>query len=301
MAIRMGAGGATVPAAKPLRMAAPQDCEYLWLDASDGYRVFARWWPGSRPAGAALYLHGIQSHGGWFEQSASRLAAEGLAVLLPDRRGSGRNEHDRGHTPSARRLVQDAVGQIEEIHRRVGVEQVHLLGVSWGGKLALAVFEAAAHRVRSLSLVTPGLFPRVDLSLADKLRIAWAAMTNPYKTFEIPLNEPELFTANPERIGFIAEDPLRLRRATAAFFVASRRLDRAARRVARRAPAVPLRVFLAEHDAIIDNERTRRFIRDLDWPDRSITEYRGAHHTLEFEPDNATFLHDLGGWLGSWK
>jgi len=271
--------------------------EELELRASDGYPIFARFWPGSGSKGAVLYLHGIQSHGGWFEQSASRLAREGLAVLLADRRGSGRNGIDRGHTPSAHRLVQDALEQIDELARRAGTERVHLVGVSWGGKLALAIFRAAPHRIASLALVAPGLFPRVDLSRTEKLRVAWAAVVDGRRRFAIPLNEPELFTANPERIRFIAEDSLRLRWATARFFVASRRLDGVVRSIARAAAPVRLRVFLAEHDAIIDNERTRRFVRELDWPDRSISEYRGAHHTLEFEPDNETFLNDLAGWV----
>ncbi|HMQ16427.1 MAG TPA: hypothetical protein PKC49_10665, partial [Phycisphaerae bacterium] len=49
--------------------------------AADGYVLSGRvWTPAQTPARspAVLYLHGIQSHGGWFEWSASLLAQAGL-------------------------------------------------------------------------------------------------------------------------------------------------------------------------------------------------------------------------------
>ncbi len=71
----------------------------------DGYGAYARYWPVRDPAGAVLYLHGIQSHCGWYEESARRLQQAGFVVLQPDRRGSGRNQTDRGHAESQQRLI----------------------------------------------------------------------------------------------------------------------------------------------------------------------------------------------------
>jgi alpha-beta hydrolase superfamily lysophospholipase len=57
-----------------------------------------------------------------------------------------------------------------------------------------------------------------------------------------------------------------------------------------------LRLLLAEHDCIIENERTSAFVRRLAWPSRTITVYDGAHHTLEFEPNPERYFEDLVGW-----
>ncbi len=146
------------------------------IELSDGYRAHARWWLPDAPIGAVLYLHGIESHGGWFEASASRLAAAGFAVLLPDRRGSGANRQDRGHARSAGRLLADVAEQIALLQSRVSARDVHLLGVSWGGKLAAAYAARGLGRIASLTLIAPGLFPRVDLPAAQKLRVGVAAM-----------------------------------------------------------------------------------------------------------------------------
>jgi len=271
-------------------------CELIRIRFSDHYEAAARLWMPASPRGALLYLHGIQSHGLWFEASASRLAEAGFAVLLPDRRGSGRNEVDRGHTPSARRLLRDLTECMDDLHVRTGFDNAHVVGVSWGGKLALALRRHVPRRVASLALIAPGLFPVVDIPLLQKVRAGLSAIATGKAMFDIPLNDPELFTANPERQAFIRNDELKLTRVTAGFLVASRLLDRFASGVHRDRTGCPLRVYLAQRDRIIDNDKTREFVRQLHWPSREIIEYPDADHTLEFEPNPRPFLSDLVQW-----
>ena len=83
------------------------DFEELRVRLPDGYEAYARYWGHDRPRGAVLYHHGIQSHCGWYQASAARLVESGYAVLQADRRGSGRNEADRGHAESADQLIGD--------------------------------------------------------------------------------------------------------------------------------------------------------------------------------------------------
>jgi len=275
------------------------ELDSLCISFRDRYEAYARFWLPPSPRGAVLYLHGIQSHGLWFEASAHRLAEAGFAVLLPDRRGSGRNDIERGHTRSARQWLRDAAECLNELHVRTGFEQFHIVGISWGGKLALALSGYLPARVMSLSLVAPGLFPKVDLPLWQKVRVAWSAITDGQRMFDVPLNDPELFTANPSRQLFIRDDALALHKVSARFLMASHRLDRLAQAAARKRAGCPLRVFLAGEDRIIDNHRTKAFIRSLSWTVREITEYANAHHTLEFEPDSDVFFDDLIAWLGS--
>lgn len=268
-------------------------CESIRLRYSDHYAAFARLWMPPSPRGAVLYLHGIQSHGQWFEASAERLAEAGLAVLLPDRRGSGRNDVERGHAPAPRRLLEDVNESLDELHVRTGIGRFHLLGVSWGGKLALAAGRLAPQRVGSLTLVAPGLFPAVDVPLAMKVRVGWSMLASPNLRFPIPLDDPELFTANPRRQAFIRDDPLKLTEVTASFLIASRRLDRYAQGAASAWSGPPLTVFLAGRDRIIDNRRTQAFVRKLRWRPRELIVYPEANHTLEFEEDPSRYFEDL--------
>jgi alpha-beta hydrolase superfamily lysophospholipase len=260
---------------------------------------YARIWRPEQPGrGAALYHHGIQSHCGWYEESATALSNAGFHVLQVDRRGSGRNEIDRGHADSAEQLIADARAARDELRRRSGFDEYHVVGVSWGGKLAVAAYVDDPTGVRSLSLVTPGLFPRIGVSKAEMARIGFAMLYETRSLFDIPLNDAGLFTANPHWQEFINNDPLTLRQCTAGFYYASRRMDRVVGRLPQ-SPPVPIHLFVAEDERIVDNEKTIAFIRSLNWPATRITTYASARHSLEFENDPSVYYRDLAGFIAS--
>lgn len=268
------------------------------LAMSDGYRTAVRWWRPPEPRGAVLYFHGIQSHGGWYEMSGSRLAEAGLTVLMPDRRGSGLNREQRGHSPSVTRTVEDARECLDALLSASGHGGAHLVGVSWGGKLCVSLASHAPQRVRSMTLVAPGLFSKLDLPTLEKFRVAMSMVNDRERLFEIPLNDPRLFTANPERIEYVEADGLKLTRVSAGFLVVGRRLDRFTARFGQSGYRGAVHLMLAGQDRIIDNDRTGDWLRELPFEDRQITLYPEAHHTLEFEADPSAFLHDLVTWIG---
>lgn len=257
--------------------------------ASDGYVwKYHRYTPDAPVRGRVVYLHGIQSHAGWYEGSCRHLARAGYTVEFLDRRGSGLNPQARGDTPSWQRLVQDISEWIG-----TGPKPV-LLSVSWGAKLAVAVEMLHPGSTRGLGLFTPGICPRLGPPLLTRIRIGGAWLVAPWRTFPIPLDDPALFTSNPERQTFIREDPLALRRATARFFIESVRLDAA---IARPKLAVPVLLLLAQKDRITANQKTREYVQRLTRGPHSIREYRGASHTLEFEPNPEMYFDDIINWL----
>lgn len=271
------------------------DFETGLFEYSDGYRGFYRQWPGRR--GGVLYLHGIQSHGLWFEGSAGRLAEAGFTVLLADRRGSGRNDAARGDVSGGvSRWLADGLELAAHLARGTGRPKVHLVAVSWGGKLAALLAEAAPERFSSLTLVAPGFFPAVDLAWPAKCRVAASAVLQPQRLFAIPLNEPELFTANPDRLEFLRRDERRLLAVTARFLVQSRRLDGLVRRSDLRL-AAPAKLFLAGRDRIIRNQPTLGLFRGWRAPRKALSYHPEAAHTLEFEPSPNPFFSDLAGWV----
>ncbi|HET6441460.1 MAG TPA: alpha/beta fold hydrolase [Phycisphaerae bacterium] len=273
----------------------PTDATYA---GADGTALVMRIWRLERPRAAVLYLHGIQSHSRWYEASSRRLAEAGVAVYQIERRGSGMDTaHERGHVDRAEVWLADVALAAERARDETGVAGVHLLGVSWGGKLAVACAAARPDLYRSLILAAPGIVPRVDVHLATKVRVAKClALGRPLERFPIPLADPHLFTGNPERIRYIAEDPLSLREVTARFMYESRRLDRLVRRAAGEV-RMPVFLALAEHDRIIDNQATRGLVEGLPAAPKRIVEYSGASHTLEFETDSEPFFRDLVAWI----
>ncbi len=274
--------------------------EYLTLPLSDGYEGFARaWFPSADRKNSSLgiiYLHGIQSHGGWYEWSGSLLTAiSGAPLLMPDRRGSGRNAVARGDAVSAGQLFEDLQTQIDWLRRTAGVARIALVGVSWGGKLAAAFVDHDPRAVADLLLIAPGVYPAIDVSLTRKASIVLSYLAGGHTYYPIPLGDPALFTQNPAGQRYIADDSLKLEQATARFLVTSAELDRRARRA--RSSPVRANLLLAESDAIIRNAETRR------WFERRFAE-RGAvrtlpgAHTLEFETDERAYAAALADWAG---
>jgi acylglycerol lipase len=265
--------------------------------ASDGYAIHVAVWPTPGAArGRVVVLHGVQSHGGWYHGLGRTLAEAGYETHFPDRRGSGANRDDRGHTPSAGRLLRDIAERLEALRRRDPASPIALAGISWGGKLAILTAGRRPNLVDGLALICPGLHPRVGVSRNERLAIAWAFFTNRRKTFPIPLSDPALFTANPEGQAFIAADPLSLRAGTAGLLAASTFIDRVVRRIP---PSVhtPSLLMLAGQDRIVDNARTLRYFECLAAKNRHVIHYPDAHHTLEFESDPKRYALDLIAWF----
>ncbi|HEV3260436.1 MAG TPA: alpha/beta fold hydrolase [Gemmataceae bacterium] len=261
--------------------------------AGDGYRWrYRHYAPRGSPRAHVVCLHGIQSHGGWYEYSCDQLRQEGFTVSFLDRRGAGLNERDRGDAPGFRRLLDDVAEFLSPRQPRT-----LLIGISWGGKLAVALQRRHPGLVDGLALLCPGFCPRVRPPLGQRLAILWARLVSPRKLFPIPLNHPDLFTATPRWQQFIRDDPSGLRQATARLLLESVRLDGYLRFVPRYV-RVPVLLMLAEKDRIIRNPPTRRYVDRFASEDKEVIEYAGAHHTLEFEPEPAVFLGDLKRWLG---
>jgi alpha-beta hydrolase superfamily lysophospholipase len=264
---------------------------------SDGYRCHYRDYPAAvPPRGRVVFVHGIQSHAGWYEHSCTRLAEAGYAVSFLDRRGSGQNAEARGDTPGFRRLLDDVAEFLRPLREQSPSLPIFLAGISWGGKPVTALQRRHPGLVDGLTLLCPGFCPQVGPSRKERLAILWSRLVAPRRLFPVPLSDPQLFTATPRWQDFIRDDPLSLRQATARFFIESVRLDWYLRLSVSQV-RLPLLLLLAEHDRIIDNARTRAFVQQFPSSDREVREYAGAHHTLEFEADPEPFLTDLLDWL----
>lgn len=267
--------------------------------APDGTRLFARIWNTvGEPAGRVVYLHGILSHGGWFSVSCRKLVEAGQEVHFLDRRGSGLNWEHRGDVPGVNAWLEDVEAYLASLPSD---RPRTLLGVSWGGKLAVAVAARSPACIDRLALLYPGLYSQIEPASWKRLLLAMAARTGlGHHQVPIPLSEPSQFTCDAARQAFIARDPLALRTVTVRFLQAHLALDDHIAQATERIQ-VPTLVMLAGRDGIVDNARVRQFYERMTKSDKKLIEYPSAAHTLEFEPDPQAFLNDLAAWVSFGK
>ncbi len=248
------------------------------------------------PRGTIVFVHGIQSHGGWYPRSCAKLAEAGFDVFFLDRRGAGLNRENRGDTPSFRRLLDDIAEFIGHIPRG---PKTFLGGISWGGKLAAAFPYRHPGILDGMLLLCPGFFPQVRPPFFQRLWIGRCRLRKPLRLFPVPLSEPELFTESKSWQQFIAEDLLSTRMATARFLFESFSLDFYLKRAVKRVE-VPVLMLLAENEKVIFNAKTRKWVEaKFRSKDKTVIEYPWASHTLEFEGDEHAFTGDMIEWLES--
>lgn len=266
------------------------------LTMRDGYVTSVHVHRESADMPAALpvvYVHGIQSHPGWFYQSARVLADAGHRVFQVTRRGSGDNALQRGHCKNPAQLFDDLDCAVEFAINETGCDKIMLLGVSWGGKVICAYALSNAERrkkIAKLVLVAPGLFSLIDVAPLKKLGVAACLLAGLRKRlFDIPLGDAELFTANEAMRKYLLDDEHQLHRATAAFMFTSKRLDGMIRRASAASLDIPADLILSANDKIIDNAATQRWFSRVCCEEKKVRILNGEH-TLEFESDPTEFL-----------
>ncbi len=259
--------------------------------ASDGYEFAVRVWDNDTPPAEVVFIHGIVSHGGWYLASCSFLWEAGFRVHFLDRRGSGLNFEARGDVSAMQRWIDDVCEYLAALPERRRL----LLGISWGAKLALAVAKQNPRLCQAIGLIGPGIFAFQQARCLQQIILRTLRATGFAKLHvPIPLEDPRLFTENPDWLDFLARDPLTLRKVTLRFAVEDLKLNRLARSKPEEL-SCPVLLMLAGRDRICDNTRTRHFFMRLGGP-KQLVEYPQAHHTLEFEPDPRPYFEDLAMW-----
>ncbi len=266
---------------------------YAGSDGKDlAYVSYTR--PGARVA--LVYLHGIESHAGWFAIAADQLRERGYDVFCLDRRGSGLNRENRGfvsgHVDDYETLLADIRAFMVPLRDRY--DEIFLVGLSWGGKLALSYGLTYPEHINGMILITPGLRAEVDVSLLSKLKIASLSPLHPTARVATPI-QPEMFTTTPIYLQYIREDPLRLTSATVRFFWQSHRLDKYIDRNIKD-NKISIQLFLAGQDTIIDNDGVLGLLTQSKGAPLDVIRYEDQTHSVQLDAAER-LVNDMTEWL----
>ena len=254
-------------------------------------RVFGRDQGGT----PVILVHGLQSHSGWFVQSADFISRLGGPAYAFDRKGSGLSEAKRGHADNYEEWVEEIHILVELATRRHGSPQVHLVGHCFGAIPATAFACRYPELVASLILPTAAIHTQTDVSFSEKLAILSGQITGRQNYIPIHL-QAEMFTDLPDYEAFIRDDNLALTQATAQFYW---QVHKARRYINQHLDRLTMPVFmaLAHKDPICDNAGNRRFYANLPAQDKLLTSYEDAEHILEFSREREAFFADLATWF----
>jgi acylglycerol lipase len=288
VAANLNGNGAIAPGGEP--------GELRTVTASDGVELQVRLFAPAAGAHRAniVHLHGIQSHSGWYAETAAELARRGYAVHLADRRGSGLSAGNRGDFASSQQLVDDVGRVVDEARRGERDRPTVVIGCCWGARPAVGYAAQAGDRLAALVLVCPALKAKVDLAPARKLQVFAGRALAPATRVPIPLT-PEMFTDNPPFLEFVRHDPLSLHDVTARFFFTQFFWDR--RLLAERSLALPLLLLQSGSDPVVDVGAVRGWYDRLASERKDYVLYDDSGHILDFDQERRRYWDDLGTWL----
>ena len=264
-----------------------------YIAGSDEQPLACRVWAGDAKFPVAVYLHGIEGHSQWFQNTANVLSRHGIGVYAPDRRGAGLNSEERGHLNSFKTLLAD----IEIILRLVAVENVGrpivLIGNCWGGKPASVIARrdyrstdgAQLPSLAGLILICPAIHTKVDFGWRTKLDIGISVLKGDRcsrASLDIPI-EPVMFTQDPTYLEFIKNDPLRLLSASKKFFFEQFLLTLKAKSAASKL-RLPVLLIESGQDQIVDVAALDHWFAKVKAVDTGKKLFAEAAHSIEFDP-----------------
>lgn len=253
--------------------------------------------PAGPPRAHVLLVHGFAEHSRRYDVLAGELAGAGVAVHRFDLRGHGESGGRRGHVER----FADYRGDLERVAAAVlpakagdGPPAV-LLGHSLGGLIALDAVLARPGCFRGLALSSPFLAPAFRLPPFARTFAGAAARLAPGADFEAGI-DPEGLSRDPEVVRRYREDPLVLRRLTAAWLRAV--LD-AQEAILERAGELrlPVLLLLGDADPIADPGRGRELFERLGSPEKRLRVYPGFRHEVFNELGRERVVADLFQWL----
>ncbi len=263
------------------------------IKARDGVEIPCGIWDAE--GDIILYMHGIESHMGWFADMAGKLQDDGFCVYAFDRRGSGLSKEERGHIASYRILINDISDVIGSIRRDYPGRHLFLMGVCGGGRFAADFASFAPEAIDGLILVSPAIKTKVTLPLASKVDVLLNSFISPKKKIPTPLNG-DMFTKNERYIKFIKNDTLSLHHLTARFYRELIMMDMAlAKKIF--SLDIPILTVLAEDDAIINNDAMVKWHEKLKTSDKTLKLFTGCCHFLPFQENVDEIVSFIADWI----
>ncbi|MEL6870945.1 MAG: alpha/beta fold hydrolase [Pseudomonadota bacterium] len=247
--------------------------------AGDGYPLAVHRFEPQQPSiGCVVLLHGVVSHAEWLTPIAQRLAAQGLLVICPDRRGTGRNTRAPGDAPDGQTLIDDVVSIVGS--QCPDDVPLHLGGFCWGATYMINVMLADTLGAQTLIMIAPSIFPATDVAGAE-LHVGDSA-----EATEVPNVPIDRFTDGPAYEAFIVPDTRRTHYVSPRFNSILVQMNRMlAPRWAKL--GVPTLMVLAQDDRLSDSDKHARAFATLRVDDKRCVILAGQHG-LQFDAPDAT-------------
>lgn len=250
------------------------------------------WGTSSECRQAALLVHGLGAHSGWFEALGRRLKVRRVFALAYDQVGFGKRRHL--HFFSRHQWGTDIEVAYRYLRHLVGDKPIYLMGNSMGAVVALQ----AATKIKPAGLVmfSPG-FDGHPQTFKTWYRIKGLlkALLEPDAEMDLPYSIDEV-TGDETVRQWLTNDPERRFSLPARMFLELLRLNWMVEKNSMSVEC-PLLMITAGIEKIVDNKTARRIYDRLNSPSKTSRHFNEAWHDLMFDKFIDDMVDDLTHWM----
>ncbi len=264
------------------------------FEGTGGLKIFTRSWrPEGKARGVVVLVHGLKSHSGLYEWSATQLAQRGFAVSALDLRGHGRSEGERLYVDKFSDYVSDVDQLVTIAKSRDAGLPTFVLGHSAGG--VIGCIYALEHPKDVSGLICESFaheVPAPDFALSILKGISHLA---PH-AHVLDLKDED-FSRDPAFVARMKSDPLIPHLAYPSQTVAE--LVRADERLRREFPRITLPVLILHGtaDRATRPHGSQRFYDKTGSTDKTLKLYEGHYHDLLNDVGKDRVLADITEWI----
>jgi acylglycerol lipase len=242
------------------------------------------------PRGTVTIVHDAGGHGGRYMALGEALAERGFAVALPDLRGHGRSEGERGHSNGLREVLRDLEDVQDHLAYRLPEAPKALVGHGLGALYALAYACEHEGDVAALVLSAPLFEPRFERPQAKGGLLKLFKRLGPTAPGRTGWSAEALGgDAAARAADDLAHDAITLRAIEEAEEAAARYRGRLG------SLALPRLVLQGGADAIASPETTRAAAGE----EAELALFEGQRHDLFHEPGAADVIARTAEWLAA--
>jgi len=268
--------------------------------AEDGAKIFFRHYNAQNERAGLVLAHGLGEHSGRYQNVVAPLLAAGISVWVPDHRGHGQSDGQRGHITAFDQYLNDLKGVMILAQERLSTNSpCFLLGHSLGGLIALRFAQQFPQLPAAVIVSSPALgmtvkVPALKSVLGKIMSSIWPGLSLGNEL------DPTKISHDPEVVAAYIDDPLVHDRVSARWFTEFLSAMATAQDLASQLTA-PVLMQLAGDDHLTAVDASRGFFNRLTLEDKTLYCYDDLYHEIYNEPPDqrAAVIDDLVNWLNA--
>jgi len=241
---------------------------------------------------AALLVHGLGAHSGWYEALGRRLKVRGIFSLAYDQVGFGKRSGEV--LMMKQQWLDDLKEAYEYLRNTVGDKPIFIIGNSMGALVALR--SMGLTNPSGLVMFSPGFDGHPDtFTLAYKAKTLLTALLKPDTPVKLPYTTDQI-TREPMVRGWLNNDADSSLILPARTLLELLKLTEETKNTGKKLPS-PVFMFTAGQEKIVNNVVSEAIFARMVAPRKQKHHFPEAWHDLMFDPVLDELVDILAAWM----